>query len=226
MKKKLPLFLFLLSLVLFSCARGPSSGSGTSSANQARYLSFTITVNNNGRIDQSGIGHYFVLFSSNTQGLINVADNRTYTDYVRYDGVNANWYHRRKDPQNPNSFIWEFVGGVNNNLIISGDEKSLTLNFNINDSSILLNQYLDDYFNAHVVITDASDRPIDTLGQGPNFINNSAYTLYINKQQGIISPVPSIYPNDSLNDTLSHPENPSDYPYVNFDLKSFQVLAY
>lgn len=192
-----------------------------------KYLTFIITVNPDGQIDRDGNGLYFILFNNSTQELINATDNRTFTDFICFNGINTTWYHRRTDPLNLTFFIWEPAGIINTNCYVSPDNKQLILQFNVNDKSIFLNQYISqDNFNAHAVTTDSSSRfKFDTLGQGPSMINNSINTLRVNKQIGVIPPIPVFYPADPVVDTAKFEKLPKSFPYVNFDIVKFEVVA-
>lgn len=199
------------------------SGSKTFSA--PRYLNFAITVI--GKIDRSGNGLYFILLNKDQKELINVADNRTYTDFICFNGINAIWYHRRTDPINPSFFIWEQAGIINTSFYITPDASKLILRFNIEDKSIFLNQYItQDNFNAHIVATDNTSRlKIDTLGQGPDIINNSINTILVNKQSGSLPPYPAFYPVDPALDIEKFEKLGKDFPYENFDILKLEIFS-
>lgn len=193
----------------------------------AHYLSFAITVNPNGQIDRSGKGLYFILLNNNPGELINATDNRTFTDFICFNGINTTWYHRRTDPVNPTFFIWEQAGIINTNCYISPDNKQLTVNFNTFDQTVFLNQYItQNNFTAHVVTTNDNSRfKFDTLGQGPDMVNNSINSLRVNKLIGVIPPTPSFYPADPVDDTAKSDKLPKDFPYENFDIIKFEVIV-
>lgn len=196
----------------------------------AQYLTFKITVNPNGAIDREGGGLYFFLFNSNDKELINATDNRTFTDFICFNGVNTTWYHRRTDPINPTFFIWEPTGIINTNCYISPDNKQVIISFNVDDPTVFLNQYITtDNFNMHVVTTDQSSRhKFDTLGQGPKMINNSINTVHVNKRSGAIAPMPPFYPSDPVDDAAkfsSADDVKKNFPYENFDIIKFEVIV-
>lgn len=190
-----------------------------------KYLNFNITVN--GKIDRDGNGLYFILFNSDPREFINIADNRTFTDFICFNGVNTTWYHRRTDPINPSFFIWEQAGIINTNFYIPPDGTELILRFNINDQSIFLNQYFpQDNFNAHIVTTDNTSKlKIDTLGQGPSILNNSVNTIRVNKQSGSLPPYPSSYPVDPAEDFEKFEKLDGKFPYENFDIIKFEIFT-
>lgn len=219
MLKKISYIIIIVCIIFFSLLR-------TEIWPASNYLTFSLTVNPNGQIDRSGKGLYFILFNNNDRELINATDNRTFTDFICFNGVNTTWYHRRTDPINPTFFIWEQAGIINTNSYISPDNKQLIIRFNVQDKTIFLNQYItQDNFNAHVVTTDDASRyKFDTLGQGPDMINNSIYTLHINKQSGVIPPYPSFYPSDPADDTAKSEKLDKNFPYENFDIIKFEVI--
>jgi hypothetical protein len=204
----LTVLFFLLSIPVFS---------------QSQYLNFAITVN--GEIDRDANGLYFLIFNYNPTQYINVTDNRTFTDFISYNGISAVWYHRRTDPINTNLFVWEQAGTVNNNLYISSDRKKLIFMFNIDDTSNFLTQYLvSPMFNAHCVTTDTTScLKFDTIGKGPDINNNSIYTLRVNKYAGAVPPFTEYYPIDPEGDTVKFEQMPDDFPYENFDIVNFEV---
>ncbi|MFH1453337.1 MAG: hypothetical protein ABIH00_05090 [Armatimonadota bacterium] len=211
------LLILILLLAVFSLLN--------TSASATQYIKFIITVNPNGEIDRSGNGLYFILFNNNERELINATDNRTFTDFICYNGVNATWYHRRTDPVNPTFFIWEQAGIINTNIYISPDNKELMVTFNVDDKSVFLNQYItQDNFNAHIVTTDNTSRyKFDTLGQGPDMMNNSINTIHVNKRSGVIPPTGPFYPSDPIDDIVKFDNLNKDFPYPNFDIITFEV---
>lgn len=226
--------LFILCLFLSSCASGPSSrGShpgGGGSPGQTRYLRFTLRVGAAGSIDGNGRGSYVILLNGFLQP-IEVTNSDTFTDFIRYDGFNFDWYHRQDNVPGP-GYTFLKVGNVNQTSHVGADGKSLIVTFNVDDSSSLLNQYiLTDRFAVHVVTTDnfqqaVLGRALDTLGPGPDMSHNTEYTLYADKFLGIIAPKPPDYPKDPLGDYVRQPDLPGDFPFENFDLELFQIESY
>lgn len=188
-------------------------------------LRFTLTVNPNGKIDTEGNGFYAILLNS-TGSTIEVTDSDTFTDFIRFDGINFDWYTRQANLPNA-GFTFYQVGSLNPEGSISSDGRSINILLDTYDSNTYLNQYIvNSNFSAQVVTTDnTSDaylgRVIDFMGDNLN--SNSLYTLSIDKLYGIISPFPSLYPNDYINDWISHNDLDAAFPYANFDIDTFEV---
>lgn len=216
-------------LLLSGCA----SDKGTNSVvkvggNFAHYLHFNLTVNSNARIDLDGNGIYAFLLNSQGEP-IEVTDIDTFTDFISFDGINLDWYTRQANLPNA-GFTFTQVGSLNTEGSISDDGRSLNIVLNLSDENCHLNQYIvSDQFTCQAITTDALDeaylgRILDNVGSGLNY--NTQQTLTVSKIQGVIDPVPSMYPNDDLNDWITRNDLPSDFPYSNFDIASFTVETY
>ncbi len=246
MLKKLPpqitllLSLCLLSLFLSGCASSGDEGTnrqstdplgngGTFTSSDLRLLEFNIAVNPNGEIDRSGRGIYAVLL--NAQGTpIEVTDLDTFTDVIRFDGQNFDWYHRLAEVPNP-GFTFGQVGPLAGQAQVSPDGKTIQIVLDIGESTSFINQFVpSSVFTAHVVTTDTQGgsflgRIIDTQGQGPNIDSNSLQTVTVRRGEGATQPLPQSYPFDPLNDVVLHSDLASDFPYENFDIVRFEVTA-
>ena len=217
--------LFSLVSVLPGCASDSGSHYVVYNDNYSQYLRFSLSVNPNGRIDLDGKGTYAILLNSEGQA-IEVTDPDTFTDFIRFDGINFDWYSRQANLPNT-GFTFNLVGTLNPESSITSDGRTLNVILDVLDSSTYLNQYIvSSKFTAQAVTTDnTSDaylgRVIDFLGNDLN--TNSLQTLTIDKFYGIDSPIPSLYPNDYLNDWITHNDLDPDFPYVNFDIDTFEV---
>lgn len=236
--RKLRLFLsfLLVSTVLAACASSGSDGGNLSDDDappggniDKRLLNFTLTVNPNGTIDRSGRGLY--VFLLNAQGTpIEATDIDTFTDFIRFDGQNFDWYHRLAEVPNP-GFTFVQVGPLSGQAQVTPDGKSIQAILDVGQSTSFLNQYIPgQMFTAHVLTTDNSDgallgRLIDTLGQGPNIDSNSLQTVTVRRGQGAVRPFPQSYPFDPIGDTVTHSSLGGDFPYANFDIVRFEVTA-
>jgi hypothetical protein len=242
LKKLSPILMGLLFLVFYigGCASAgdegvnraptdPLGNGGTFTSSSLRLLEFEIAVNPNGQIDQSGRGVYAILI--NAQGTpIEVTDLDTFTDVIRFDGRNFDWYHRLAEVPNP-GFTFGQVGPLSGQSQVSPDGKSIQVTLDIGESTSFLNQFVPaTVFTAHVVTTDTRGgaflgRILDTQGQGPNIDSNSLQTATVRRGEGIAQPIPQSYPFDPLNDVVVHSDLPSDFPYANFDIARFEITA-
>lgn len=227
--------LLLLALAL-GCAsegdginRSPDDPPTTGPDNGKRLLVFTMAVNPNGTIDRTGRGIYAVLL--NAQGTpIEATDIDTFTDFIRFDGQNFDWYHRLAEVPNP-GFTFVQVGPLSGQAQVSPDGKSLEIVLDIGESTSFINQFVPaNRFTAHAVTTDSVGgqflgRLIDTLGQGPNIDSNSLQTITVRRGEGATVPIPQSYPFDPLNDQVIHSDLGGDFPYANFDIVRFEVTA-
>jgi len=192
-----------------------------------RFLTFTLNINPNGVIDTTGRGYYLFLINAFNQQ-IEVTDLDSFSDFVRFDGRNFDWFHRQARLPRPG---FQFFQAANLNIAgrIGTDQRSLEVIFDIGESTNILNQFVQiPFFTVHVVTSDNYQnaiigRPIDTLGQGPDFGKNSLQTLRVRKNDGATVPLPQYYPVDPLNDFITQPDLPPDYPYTNFDISRFEV---
>lgn len=237
---KYVLFLSLLATQFFGCASAgddglnreasdPLGNGGTFTSTNLRLLQFDLAVNPNGQIDRTGRGTYAILL--NAQGTqIEVTDLDTFTDFIRFDGNNFDWYHRLSEVPNP-GFTFAQVGPLSGQSTVSPDGKSLQIVLDIGESTSFINQFIPaDVFTAHVVTTDTQGgaflgRILDTQGQGPNIDSNSLQTLTIRRGEGTTQPIPQSYPFDPLNDVVIHDDLGADFPYANFDIVRFEVTA-
>jgi len=237
---KYVLFLGLLATQFFGCAGAgddglnreasdPLGNGGTFTSTNLRLLQFDLAVNPNGQIDRTGRGTYAILL--NAQGTqIEVTDLDTFTDFIRFDGNNFDWYHRLSEVPNP-GFTFAQVGPLSGQSTVSPDGKSLQIVLDIGESTSFINQFIPaDVFTAHVVTTDTQGgaflgRILDTQGQGPNIDSNSLQTLTIRRGEGTTQPIPQSYPFDPLNDVVIHDDLGADFPYANFDIVRFEVTA-
>jgi len=227
--------LFSLTLCLGSAAllsgcasetsyKGPSSAGPGSS----QYLRFSLTVNANGRIDTEENGYYAILLNSEGN-TIEATDSDTFTDFIRFDGINFDWYTRQANLPNT-GFTFNFVGTLNPEGSISSNGRTINIIIDAADSATYLNQYIaGDTFTAQAITTDRTDdsylgRIIDHMGD--NLDTNSLQTLSIDKFFGVLNPLPTFYPNDYLNDWISHSDDlGADFPYVNFDIDTFEIYS-
>lgn len=210
-------------------ANDPLGNGGVFTSTDRRLLEFRVAINPNGQIDRTGRGTYAILL--NAQGTpIEVTDLDTFTDFIRFDGQNFDWYHRLADVGNP-GFTFAQVGPLSGQSQVSGDGKSLQIIVDIGESTSFINQFIpSDVFTAHVITTDTQGgaflgRILDTQGQGPNIDSNSLQTLTIRRGEGATQPIPQSYPFDPLNDTVVHSDLGADFPYANFDVVRFEVTA-
>lgn len=210
-------------------SRDPSGIGGDNSATGRRLLEFRLAVNPNGQIDRTGRGIYAILL--NAQGTpIEATDLDTFTDIIRFDGHNFDWYHRLSEVPNP-GFNFAQVGPLSGQSMVMPDGKSLQIIVDMGDPTSFINQFIPaEVFTCHVVTTDTVGgaflgRLLDTQGQGPNIDSNSLQTVTVRRGEGAIQPIPQSYPFDPLNDTVIHGDLGSDFPYANFDIVRFEVTA-
>lgn len=192
-----------------------------------RLLAITLTINGNGMIDTSGRGYYVILFNSFNQP-IECTDLDTFSDFVRFDGLNWSWFHRQARAPRP-GFQFFQATNLNSASRIQPDQRSVEVVFDLAESTNVMNQFLlTPTFTMHALTCDnfrqgLIGRPLDTLGQGPDLGKNSLQTIRVNKGQGSVPPFPQFYPSDALDDVKQHADLPSDFPYANFDLSRVEV---
>ena len=240
------LLALLLALVLMGCASGPHTGnslsaddgatlptatpSGTSGGGSGgasvNLLQFLVSVNDGGALDgQNGL--YAILINAFAEP-IDVTNNDKFTDFVLWDGVNVTWYLRQTNPQNQ-SFVYVPVANLNQALAISADRRTFTVTFNVDDPSTPLNQFVvSANFTASVATTDRTPilgRILDGPGQGPSLNGNTLQTVTVNKFLGAIPPLPTQYPLDPFNDWVVQPDLNATFPYVNYDIRRFEITA-
>lgn len=224
----------LLILLGLTTLVGGCASSGTDSSVQAlteatgiKYLHFRLCVNPNGHIDQNFNGNYAFLLNSQGEA-IEVTDVDTFTDIIRFDGINFEWYTRQANLPNP-GFTFTLAGGLNSSSYIHSDGTAIEVVVDLTDSTSFLDQYIaSDRFTTHAITTDTYNgsilgRVIDTMGSGID--GNSLQTLMVDKFSGAINPLPSYYPDDLLNDWLTRDDLADDFPYTNFDIASFEVFT-
>lgn len=213
----------MVSVCLPGCAS--DSGSGTVHYDGRSYLRFSMTVNSNGKIDTDGRGMYAILLNSQGES-IEVTDSDTFTDFIRFDGINFDWYTRQANLPNA-GFTFYQVGSMNPEGSISSDGRTLNITVDTSDTNTYFNQYIvSSKFTAQAVTTDCTDdsylgRIIDHMGDDIN--SNSLNTVTVSKDIGVTAPIPSIYPNDYLTDWITHNDLDADFPYVNFDIDTFEI---
>ncbi len=224
-----PALLLLVALGAAGCASGPSADSVNQAGTGGRFLHFIVSVNPNGVIDRTGRGYYAILI--NAQGEpIEVTDLDTFTDFIRFDGTNADWYHRQANQPNP-GFTFTQAGSLNASSSVSEDGKQWRVILDVGESTNFVNQFVvTNRFTAHLVTTDNYQnsilgRVLDTMGQGPDLNSNVQQTLQVQKGSGAVSPLPAYYPDDPLNDWLTRDDLPPDMPYTNFDIVKFEVVS-
>lgn len=213
-------FTMLLVFYLPGCASGPEEKYNKST------LVFTLKVSDRGEIDSSDNGYYAILLNSFAEE-IEVTNYETFTDFIRYDGFNFTWYHRQGNVPSP-GYTWVDAGNMNADGIITGDNTSIVIRIDMNDSTTLFNQYIESKrFTVHALTTDRDSsllgRALDTLGQGPAIDGNTLYTIFFDKSTGIVDPEPPGYPSDPLDDYSEKDDLGSSYPYDNFDIEEFTV---
>ncbi len=223
------LLLLLVILGAAGCASGPSDGSLNGPGQGGRFLHFIVSVNPNGAIDRTGQGCYAILI--NAQGEpIEVTDLDTFTDFIRFDGINVDWYHRQANQPNP-GFTFTQAGSLNAYTSISEDGKQWRVILDVGEPTNFINQFVvSDRFTAHLVTTDNYQgsilgRILDTMGQGPNLNSNLQQTLLVEKGLGPVTPYPAYYPDDPLNDWITRSTLPTTMPYTNFDIARFEVFT-
>lgn len=231
-----------LALLVFilSCASAGDSGANRAAddplgtgANVGsigrRLLNFRLTVNPNGQVDRTGRGTYAILL--NAQGTpIEATDLDTFTDFIRFDGQNFDWFHRLGVVGNP-GFTFGQVGPLSGQAQVSPDGKTISIFVDVGESTSFINQFIPgEVFTAHAITTDTAGgsflgRLLDTLGQGPNINSNSLQTVTVRKGEGATQPTAQSYPFDPLIDTVTHSDLGGDFPYANFDIVRFEVTA-
>lgn len=190
------------------------------------YLHFRLSVNPSGTIDRSGKGYYVILLNSKGEE-IEVTNVDTFTDFIRYDGVNFDWYTRQANQPNPGWTV-ALAGSLNTEGSVSTDGNSIDVTFNLAESSSLLHQYIvSRRFTAHAMTTDTYHdailgRVIDVMGDSLD--GNALQTVMVDQLLGATKPYPTYYPNDRLSDWISHSDLDSNFPYVNFDINTLEII--
>lgn len=221
--------------LMLGCASDGGRGSNHNADDQTtipstakKLLTFKLSVNPNGVIDRTGRGIYAILL--NAQGTpIEATDIDTFTDFIRYDGQNFEWYHRLAQVPNP-GFTFVLVGTLGGQARVSPDGKTIEATLDLDEPTSFINQFIPaTRFTAHAVTTDSGGnflgRLIDTLGQGPNIGTNSLQTLTVKRGEGASAPLPGSYPFDPLHDIVVHDDLGGDFPYANFDIARFEIIA-
>ncbi len=194
-----------------------------------RLLVMRMTVNPNAVVDTSGQGFYIFLINSQGQP-IEATDFDTFTDFVRFDGQNFDWYNRQANLPNV-GFNFVQAGSLNASSRITPDGKTVEVVLDTGESTSFVNQFVvGSTFTAHAITSDnfqgaVIGRLIDTLGPGPNINSNSAQTVLVRKGEGAVSPLPQSYPTDPINDFVTQGGLPANYPFLNFDIVRFEITA-
>ena len=192
---------------------------------QDSFLHFKLSVNPRGTIDRSGQGCYVILLNARGEE-IEVTDNDTFTDFIKYDGINFDWYTRQANQPNP-GWTFAMAGSLNTEGSVASDGSSFEVTFNLADSSSLLSQYIvSRSFTAHAVTTDTFQdailgRIIDVMGESLD--GNALQTVLVNKLSGAVQPFPTFYPSDRLNDWITHADLDTGFPYVNYDIDTLEI---
>lgn len=245
----LSLFLVVLGCTLGGCASGPNGINSTSSEpfnpnaspsviaspgaspnpspSSPHLIQFALSLNDQGKFDDSGAGFYVIAMNAFDEA-VDVSNYDKFTDFMKYDGTYLVWYHRQTLPNN-NLFNYQPVGTLNQFLSFSDDRRTMFVTFGITDPTNIFNQFLvPSAFTVAAMTTDNTGtlgRVLDTMGPGPNLNNDTLYSYFVDKTLGVTRPVPPNYPDDPLNDWISQPDLGPNYPYTNFDIKSFQVTV-
>ncbi|MBQ7567261.1 hypothetical protein IJT17_00470 [bacterium] len=215
------------SIAITGCASDIGGAAADNPGGDHTYLHFKLSVNPNGVIDRSGSGYYVILLNSRGEE-IEVTDIDTFTDFIKYDGVNFDWYTRQANQPNP-GWTFAMAGSLNTEGSVASDGHSIEVAFNLSDSSSMLSQYvISNKFTAHAITTDTYQdailgRVIDVMGDSLD--GNSLQTVLVSKLQGAIKPFPTYYPNDRLNDWITHGDLEASFPYVNYDIASLQITS-
>lgn len=192
-----------------------------------RLLAITLTINPNGIIDTTGRGYYVILLNA-LNAPIECTDLDTFSDFIRFDGLNWMWYHRQARLPRPG---FQFFQAANLNIAgrVQPDLRSIEVVLDVGEPTNVLNQYiLSTAFTLHALTSDnyrqgLVGRPLDTLGLGPDFVKNSLQTVRVMKNQGSVPPFPQFYPSDPLDDWKTHEDLGQDFPYQNFDISRLEV---
>lgn len=206
---------------------GSTSVSGSAGAASAspRLIQFALTVNDEGEFDSVN-GYYAIAVNAFNQP-IDVSNNETFSDFMVYDGVNTLWYHRQTIPSQ-SLFNFVPVALINQDVSFSDDRHTMLITFSLSDATSPLSQFVGTTFTADAFTTDRNGilgRVLDTMGPGPSLDNDTQYTYFCDKQLGVVNPVPNNFPNDRLNDWITQPDLGAAFPYVNFDIKRFEVTV-
>ena len=230
------LIIFALLFLMSSCAQQPDSLSSSSSSSDGtttpQYISFTLKINDAGRIAEGG--YYIILFNCEVDG-IEVTNAGTFSDGIRLYvdpmlGPTHYWFHRIPSVPGP-GYDMVLIARIDEYAQIAADWRSVTYTFSTTDSSVIFNQYILNRFTAHAMTTDnyansVIGRIFDTMGPGPDISQNIEYTAVVAKDFGVEHPYPPNYPSDTLFDWAVKDDLPLDFPYVNFDIQSFQINVY
>ncbi len=219
------LTLMLAVLIISTAVFLPGCASGPADGDKNGVLRITLGVSESGGIDTGGYGYYAVLFNSRAEA-IEVTNFETFTDFIRYDGLNFRWYHRQGNVPSP-GYTWVDAGSMNSSSFIASDGNSIVIRIDLDDRTHFFNQYIESRrFTAHVVTTDQSNallgRAVDTLGQGPSISGNSLYTVFFDSVTGLVSPAPPGYPGDPVGDYDVKPDL-EYFPYESYDIERFSL---
>ena len=112
---------------LTGCASGPGT-------NQNGILRFTVKISDAGQIDTLSNGFYAILLNSFSEP-IDVTNYETFTDFIRFDGVNFRWFHRQGNVPSP-GYTWVDGGSMNTDAAITDDGKSIIISVDLGDRRI------------------------------------------------------------------------------------------
>lgn len=223
-----------MALFLYGCASGPSGSTsstpisgGTATASPSpTLLQFAVTINDQGSFD--AVNGFYAIILNAFDTPIDVTNNDKFTDFMLWDGTYLVWYHRQALSNNLYNFVATTT--LNPYLSFSEDRHTMYVTLNPADTTTPLNQFISSsQFTANCATTDRSGilgRIIDTMGPGPSLDNDALYTYTVDKTLGLVSPAPPEYPNDALSDWITQPDLDPSFPYVNFDIKRFEVTLH
>jgi hypothetical protein len=190
-------------------------------------IQFALSINDQGEFDTVN-GFYAIMLNAFDEP-IDVSNNDKFTDFMVWDGTFLLWYHRQTNPNN-NLFQFIATATINQNLSFTEDRHTMLITFSLGDPTSTLNQFITSpAFTAAAATTDRNGilgRIIDTVGPGPSLDNDALYTYFIDKTLGVTLPTPPEYPTDPLDDWITQPDQGTNFPYVNFDIKRFEVTVH
>jgi len=219
----------VLALTLVSCAQNPDSASSFSGSpdgsNGKNFITFLLRLNDGGRISPGG--YYVILLNSNVQAI----EVTTPAPTLMQSGspLMGTWWQATSGftvfRACPGPGMISYPPPVLMNIpryhLITAPWPIL---FKLNDSSVIFNQYISNRFTATAITTDTYQnallgRTLDCMGPGPDISQNDEYTTFFDKTTGLMDPKPPNYPQDALYDWTPKGDLPSDFPYINFDMR-------
>ncbi|MCL5038040.1 MAG: hypothetical protein M1269_13150 [Chloroflexi bacterium] len=220
--KRLLLILLLAATIILPAVRQAPAQGGT-----PRFLVITFAVNDRGHIDIDGNGFYVILFNNNGNP-IEVTNPDTYTDFIRFDGFNFEWFHRR-DNIPPPGYTWIAAGNLNRLAHISSDEREFKILLDLENPNMQFLRYItNNRFTIHGMTctlegSSILGKVLDFEGIGPGLDQNDLNTIQVNRFTGALQPLPPFYPSDPLNDITKHEGLGEGFPYDNFDIRIFEI---